>query len=76
MKAHKTEYQIREAHTIAVWLDLAYDWHSVYLLHPKSQNRIISSPETIVNIKDWEEPTLFADELINCDTYPTTPDEI
>lgn len=79
MKAHKTEYRIVSSllERDGVFTDNGYDWLEVY---NNSNNKVQCnpqvSPETIVNIKDWDKHILSDVEVRNCDTYPTTPDEI
>ena len=78
MKAHKTEYRIVSSllERDGVFTDNGYDWLEVYNSSSKVKRRLQISPETIVNIKDWDKHILSDVEVRNCDTYPTTPDEI
>ena len=78
MKAHKTEYCIvsRRSGRDGAFTATGYDWLVVYNSNNEVQRSLQISPETIVNIKDWADHVLADVEVTNCDTYPTTPNEI
>ena len=76
MKAHKTEYRIARDRIKSEYIDTGYDWVDVYNSNYEVQNHWQGSPETVVNIRHWRSHSLGRIEVTNCDTYPTTPDEI
>lgn len=77
MKAHRVEYRIVRESDSSKFIGIGYDWCEVYNSGSNEVKLYIQiSPETIVNIKDWGKHALAGVEVRNCDTYPTTPDEI